>query len=194
MDTPLKQRLVGALILLALGVIFWPIIFVQPEDRPLPDTGAVPAAPRIEEASIEAPGFDLESTEREPAIAAPAEADVRFPDSADVPAESAPLVTGSDGPTVREERPEVPVLDEEGIPLAWALQVATMSSLDKARALREELNEQGLKAYLKPLRRGQDTLHRVYVGPKFERADIEAIKERIDARYGVESLVARYVP
>jgi DedD protein len=95
---------------------------------------------------------------------------------------------------VREERPEVPVLDEEGIPLAWALQVATMSSLDKARALREELNEQGLKAYLKPLRRGQDTLHRVYVGPKFERADIEAIKERIDARYGVESLVARYVP
>ncbi len=30
MNEVLKQRLIGALILVALGVVFWPIIFVEP--------------------------------------------------------------------------------------------------------------------------------------------------------------------
>ena len=33
MNDILKQRLVGALILVALGVVFWPIIFLQPDDK-----------------------------------------------------------------------------------------------------------------------------------------------------------------
>ena len=33
MDPLLKQRLVGTLVLVALGVVFWPLIFVTPQDR-----------------------------------------------------------------------------------------------------------------------------------------------------------------
>ena len=33
MNPLLKQRLVGALVLVALGVVFWPLIFVTPETR-----------------------------------------------------------------------------------------------------------------------------------------------------------------
>ncbi|MDG2270665.1 MAG: hypothetical protein P8L39_00075, partial [Halioglobus sp.] len=42
MNDILQQRLVGALILVALGIIFWPIVFVQPEDQTaLQQTSAV---------------------------------------------------------------------------------------------------------------------------------------------------------
>ena len=47
MNDILKQRLVGALILVALGVVFWPLIFVQPgpeetvlQPLPSPSPGA----------------------------------------------------------------------------------------------------------------------------------------------------------
>ena len=49
MNDVLKQRLVGALILVALGVVFWPIIFVGPgsedtvEHRDMPPVPVVPA-------------------------------------------------------------------------------------------------------------------------------------------------------
>ena len=33
MSPLLKQRLVGALVLVAIGVVFWPLIFVTPENR-----------------------------------------------------------------------------------------------------------------------------------------------------------------
>ena len=80
------------------------------------------------------------------------------------------------------------------MPIAWVLQVATVSSLEKARQLRDELIAGGDKAFYEPLRRDSRTLYRVHVGPKFERAQLAPVKARVDARYGVKSLVARYVP
>ena len=62
--------------------------------------------------------------------------------------------------------------DDDGLPVAWVLQVATVSSVEKARKLRDELIGNGEKAFYEPLRRDNDTLYRVYVGPKFERAQL----------------------
>lgn len=193
MDTPLKQRLVGALILVALGVVFWPIIFVQPERESQPQAGGVPPVPRVDNSALPAPGSEGLRTSPEPAIAMQDDAaDVTLPEEQpDSPPASEPARTR---PEVRDTAPEVPSLDADGIPIAWSLQVATMSSRDKARQLRDELNQRGNKAYIRPLERGGDTLYRVYVGPKFERRQLESIKQKIDARYGVESLIARYVP
>jgi len=85
-------------------------------------------------------------------------------------------------------------LDEDGIPVAWILQVASVSSAEKAEQLRERLLQVGQKAYVKRVRRGDRNLYRVYIGPKFERAALEKIQPRIDADFGVSSMIARYVP
>ncbi len=55
MNDILKQRLVGALILVALGVVFWPIIFVQPGDRPGVEQPRIPPRPDVITSPIEPP-------------------------------------------------------------------------------------------------------------------------------------------
>ncbi|MFN2289474.1 MAG: SPOR domain-containing protein [Chromatocurvus sp.] len=198
MDASLKQRLVGAMILLALGVVFWPIIFVPPEGEPVPRQEPIPPAPQVDNGVLPAPGDDgLRPTAQPGILTQEAGADVIVPDSASR-AESG-LARGSTDeperrPVTRDTPPQMPSLDEDGIPIAWSLQVATMGSRDAARALRDELIGAEMKAYIQALRRGNDTLYRVFVGPKFERKQLEPIKRRVDSRYDVESLIARYAP
>ena len=55
MNDILKQRLVGALILLALGVVFWPIIFVEPGDTGPEERASIPPRPVVDTTPVEAP-------------------------------------------------------------------------------------------------------------------------------------------
>jgi DedD protein len=209
MDSPLKQRLVGALILMALGVVFWPIIFVAPEEAPLRARSVAPPPPVVDTSPLPAP--DAEGLRGSPARQASLEPvpDVRLPEDAPEPERSAagetnppppaetppiPVPTAADPFPTREQAPVVADFDQDGLPVAWVLQVATVSSVDKARRLRDDLIASDEKAFYDPLDRDGDTLYRVFVGPKFERAQLGPVKARVDARYGVDSLVARYVP
>lgn len=208
MDNILKQRLVGALILLALGIVFWPIIFVAPEEARLREGVMAPPPPSVSREPLPAPS-DAGLRGSPPREAPPDQPDVTLADgkqpvararaggaAAKAAAEPAPVPQPSaDAPyPTRDKAPEVAAFDDDGLPVAWVLQVATVSSLEKARKLRDELIDNAEKAFYEPLRRDNGTLYRVYVGPKFERAQLAPIKARVDARYGVKSLVSRYVP
>jgi DedD protein len=94
----------------------------------------------------------------------------------------------------RSERPEQPVLDAQGVPVAWMLQVASVSSAERAEELRQRLEARGEKAWIAQATINNRTTYRVNVGPKFERARLEALRPQIDAEFGVTSLVKRYVP
>ncbi|MEM1081216.1 MAG: SPOR domain-containing protein [Pseudomonadota bacterium] len=129
MDKVLKQRLIGASILIALAVIFLPMILVGPEEDMATDTMAFdmparpadarevrriplnPEAARVRESDEPAP--------RSPATAAaPIGEDDEFESSADVesPAEAAALVIADEGVTTQPDeivlRPEAePVVE-----------------------------------------------------------------------------------
>lgn len=218
MDNILKQRLVGALILLALGIVFWPIIFVAPEEARLREGVMAPPPPSVSREPLPAPS-DAGLRGSPPRDATAEQPNVTLPDgnapagqgaeeahagqaatggavSGEAAAEPAPVPRPNvDEPyPTRDRAPEVAAFDDDGLPVAWVLQVATVSSVDKARRLRDELIDNGEKAFYEPLRRDNGTLYRVYVGPKFERAQLAPVKARVDARYAVKSLVSRYVP
>ena len=86
------------------------------------------------------------------------------------------------------------MLDERGIPVAWLLQVATVSSRERADSLTAELIEAGYKAYHRPFRKDGAVLHKVFVGPVFEREKLDKAKRDIDGKLKVSAIVARYVP
>jgi DedD protein len=216
----LKQRLVGALILLALGVVFWPIVFVQPEEssnvgqRSIPQPPAVSTSP-IEEpdpaglrASLErATGEDLltmdgtdvyddseRSTPRVPATDITA-TDITATDIADTPEQS--MTMSGQEPAVSEVRTEAPqrlAVDGDGVPVAWTLQVVTVSSYEKAESLRQRLLQKSEKAYVTTVSSGGKQLYRVSVGPKFERHELERIQASINAEFGVKTMLVRYTP
>ena len=208
MNDILKQRLVGALILVALGVVFWPIIFVEPGDQAAAQQARIPPRPEVATTAIATP--DLAGLRASPERAVPAadesvelpapEADLSAPEAnnnspaaIDTPA-PAPVVTREPVERTRSEPPEKLAMDADGVPLAWILQVASVSSADKADQLRQRLLRMDQKAYVKTVKSGGKNLYRVYIGPVFERAALEKIQADIDAEFGVKSMIARYLP
>jgi len=193
----LKQRLVGALILVALGVVFWPIIFVEPGERSTVEQVSIPPPPVIDTSPIEPPvqGELRGSPEAEPeeaeeqvaftSLSAEAVADANTPVPTAVPAAE---------PQTRSTAPQKPALDSSGLPVGWILQVATVSSAAKADEWRNRLLASQEKAYVKQLEAGGKVLYRVSIGPNFERAQLEKIQPGIDSTYGVKSMIVRYAP
>jgi DedD protein len=214
----LKQRLVGALILIALGVVFWPIIFVEPGDVTASGVREVPVRPGVNTQPIAAPdkkdlreAAELESRKeqqrREDQLAearAADEAQAKAKSKSKAKAEKVntaptPAPEAVPAPKVAERKtrtqaPQKPALDSEGVPIAWILQVASVSDAGKADALRASLLKLGHKAYTKKVYRSDKVLLRVYIGPKFERAKLDKIKPEIDGVFGVQSMIVRYIP
>jgi DedD protein len=177
----LKQRLVGALVLIALGVVFWPVVFVDSSRDELDRASQVPPVPLLGEVAIEAPR-PVEDVEP---VTVLEELELH-----DAP----PQAQADEIEVAIPATPAKPSLDERGIPVAWVLQVVSVSKKDKADALTEELVELGYKAYNKPLRRDGDALYRIYIGPVFERETLLQTKKDVDQRLRVKSIITRYVP
>jgi DedD protein len=214
----LKQRLVGALILLALGVVFWPIVFVGPHEKKAAEQESIPQPPGVSTAPIDVPDQtglrgspELAATNDAPSVAAPP---ATTPPGGAVSEESkAPVLPAPSASTmeskaqsepgspatpakgeVRSEPPQRLAMDAQGVPVAWTLQVATVSSAEKAETLRSQLLVMKEKVYVTTVRTGGKNLYRVCIGPKFERAELEKLKAGINAKFGVTSMVVRYTP
>lgn len=217
MKEVIKQRLVGALILLALGVIFWPIIFVDPATDIDIESLQMPSRPevasdsrtRLGESVPPFTGSDaLPPSEPDPqSTAETAPSATPTPDAAEnnIPSDNTGTsdtggeVSAAEGgiPQPGETR-EVPMaepqMDSQGLPIVWTLQLVTLSDGIKAEALRQDLLADGHKAYVKAVTVEGKALYRVHIGPKAERAQLEALQAELDSRLGVSSMIRRYLP
>ncbi|WP_279245667.1 SPOR domain-containing protein [Candidatus Litorirhabdus singularis] len=201
MNDVLKQRLVGALVIIVLGVIFWPVIFVTPELEPVDRSSQVPAIPALARRDLPAPkplqGLPKARYSEEVAVSVKPAAPKEKPAVVGKPIDK-PKTTVKparvDKPVAKPAEKASPSLDAEGIPVAWTLQVVTVGSQEKAEKLTVRLIGMGYKAYIKSLRRDSGTLYRVYVGPKFAQADMLEAKQVIDRELRVTSMITRYLP
>jgi DedD protein len=196
----LKQRLVGALILVALGIVFWPIIFVQPEDKTASHQQSI-KTPRSSITPIEVSSDgdlralpDLAAFGDSPDRGELTETDALAEATPSTVRSGAASQSGSNTAAAPANAPEQLVMDSDGIPLAWTLQVVTVSSADKAEALRKQLLDMSQKAYIVIVRSNGKKLYRVCIGPKFERVELETLQASINAQFKVNSIVARYIP
>ena len=199
MDEVLKQRLVGALVVIALGVLLWPRLFPDPVQPILDRNAQVPPMPSAEKLQYPAPepvaGLDAAGDRYDAAIAQEARAMEKA-----AQAQAAAAGSATVGPATIEEPAATPpgagkpAVDERGIPVAWVLQVVSVSSKSKAESLVEELMAKGLKAYFRPLVRADKTLYKVYVGPRFELQAMRDIKAQVDEELRLKAIIVRYVP
>ena len=197
----MKQRLIGGAVLVALAVIFIPVLFNLQPSRPLDRDSLIPPAPEIEPVTIDEPVAPEVSTEVHPHEDAFAVVEPReeaqlplleaVPDDAPLtprqrPAESADEVTAA--PATE------PALAESGLPDAWVVQVASYSEQASARQQVGRLQEAGYKAFSRQGVVAGDSVFRVFVGPFVARRGAEEEKELLDASLGVDSLILSYEP
>jgi DedD protein len=189
----IKQRFVGFVVLVAIAVIFWPIVFVTPDnadDFELP-VFKMPPKPTVAVSERREPELDKvdqsilpELPERQPPIVQPVDVASPKPDVA--------LVDADDEPEQQASALERAEFDGQGLPVGWELQVATFSTAQRAEEIALELRNKGHKAYVSAVNIGGTKLFRVRIGPKMQKQRLQDLQPDIDAYYGVESSIIRF--
>ena len=185
MEVRVRERLVGALVLVALVVLLVPALLKGPQQAQ--DAALAPQMKSVEVTLDDRaiPG-DEDALVPEPAPpatrAAPAAADEPPDRAADpAPATAEPPAADAPGAAAAPREPaEQP---------AWAVQLGAFSTRDKAEGLVADLRRRGYSAFVLEYRAGGQVLHRVRVGPEQDRARAAAIAERL-RKDGFQPVVA----
>jgi len=192
LDKGLKQRMVGALVLLALAVIFLPMLLSREDESrrvqvDAPEMPAVPEMPNIEVQPVAVPEPQLLPDEPvapdAPQSLEPVEApSLEQPAAAVVPAPAAAPVAA---PPAAQTK-----LDANSLPISWSVQLASLSSSDGAQKLQKTLRSQGYNAYI----RSVDGMNRVFVGPLIERAEADRLRDQLNRQHKLNGFVVRFQP
>lgn len=180
MDDKLKQRIIGALVLVVAAVVFLPML-LSGQDETVKVEVEVPGAPVMDQTEIEA-AAPIELLAPEPV--------------AEIPT---PETSPDDTTTAEPAEPPVvsapPPVEEKPVPMPngnWVVQLGSFSSAANAEALRDTLVEQGYNAYALSARVDGSDITRVFVGPLLDRAQTNKLRDELASRHGMKGLVTAY--
>ena len=214
LDKAYKQRMVGALVLVALAVIFLPMLFSrQDEQRQVtveaPAAPQAPVMPQVQMETVAVPEPQAlpqepvptdEEVAEEVVPAAPAAAPAAPaptipaqiarpatppPVAKPIPAPAQPITSATSKPDTTQSR-----VDANGLSVSWSVQLASLSSRASAESLQKNLRSQGYNAYI----RSADGKNRVFVGPLIERAEADRLRDLLSRQQNLKGFVVRFQP
>lgn len=197
-----RHRIVGAVILVALAVIFLPLLLNDhpTETPPAPATpGPTPDA-RVIVAPVPPSGSTAAPDARPTAPADTSGSNivtrvvpVPVEPVAEKPLPPAPVENAPPAPKGHAETPSktASVTTRPATPVAkgWMVQVGVFSHLENARHLEEELRQKGFPAVLNPPAPAKGKTVRVEAGPYKDAAAAKAAAARIHAELGIRGIV-----
>jgi DedD protein len=182
MEVTLKQRLIGAVVLIALAVIFVPMILdgsgwkksvvsnikVQPEPKftfgsELPDPKQLDELPALERGN----GSDAKQT------------------MADKKSESETQSAVEQTPTPEVAKAMANHIKTDPTLGTWVVQVAAFGEKNKALVLQGKLLAGNYLAFTEKSTTENKVLYRVKVGPKLKRENAEKLRDKIKKEYGL---------
>jgi DedD protein len=204
--------MVGALVLVALAVIFLPMLFSRQDEQRqvIVDAPAAPQAPSVPQVQVEpvvvpepqalpqepVPSDDEIAQQEAPiapiapvakAVTPPPVAKSSTPPpaakSATPPAQ--PITAAPGKPDTTQSR-----VDANGLSVSWSVQLASLSSRESAENLQKSLRSQGYNAYI----RTADGKNRVFVGPLIERAEADRLRDLLNRQQNLKGFVVRFQP
>lgn len=178
----MKQRLVGAIVLVALGVIFIPMLLEGPNRTLVPEMDKMPTPETL------APELPLRPF---PPAGEPVQAEravvtdtggAKVPQSAEPEPAPAP-VPAAVVPPKPVKAPVKPVLAEKPAAGAsegsWVVQVVSLSNKANALALRDKLRKGGFATQVEKVHVDGKTHYRVRVGPFLQRSEADRVRKQI---------------
>ncbi|WP_268797218.1 SPOR domain-containing protein [Pseudomonas huanghezhanensis] len=214
LDKAYKQRMVGALVLVAVAVIFLPMLFSRQDEARHVQVEA-PAAPQAS-AMSQVKVDPVSVPEQQPLPQEPVPTDEDLTRSSQPP--STPIAPAPSRPVTQQTAavakaapapaapastqpvksapatPSVPAaesrVDANGLSVSWSVQLASMSNRANADNLQKTLRTQGYNAYI----RTSDGVNRVFVGPLIERAEADRLRDQLDKQQKLKGIVVRFQP
>jgi len=198
----LKQRVVGAFVIISLAVIFLPMIFDEPRVTqsnvivPVPPRPAYkvieiekPLEPKFQELVVD-PESNKVVTKLDEVTAAPANVkQVPGEQTAQVntePSKPVPVEVKASSSSVKNT-PSVshlPVFKN-----VWMIQLGVFSDTQNAYNLRDSLRKDGFDGHTKQIELDGKPAIRVFTGPFVDKREAEKIKLQVDKKYKLKSQV-----
>ncbi|MCV6467361.1 SPOR domain-containing protein [Pseudomonas aeruginosa] len=208
LERGLKQRIVGALVLIALAVIFLPMLFTREDESrqvvvEAPPRPQAPAMPSVEVQPTEVPELQPGEEDIAPEIVeegSPAAAGQPSQPigglPATPPATQPPAQAQAASQPLRQPQPPAAPppaekrLDANNLPQSWSVQLASLSNRARAEELQKTLRSQGYNAYI----RSFDGMNRVFVGPVIQRAEADRLRDQLSKQQKLNGFVVRFQP
>ncbi|WP_144171804.1 SPOR domain-containing protein [Pseudomonas sp. Kh13] len=211
LDKGMKQRMVGALVLVALAVIFLPMLFTRQDEMrqvhvEAPQAPAMPSLPevKVEPVAVPEPQAIAQEPQQPPVVVDESTAPASAPSQPITPspqtqpqapvAKVEPKPVATPAPAAPVAKPTAPAspskIDVNGLPVSWSIQLASLSNRAGAEKLQQTLRSQGYNAYI----RSAGGMNRVYVGPLIERTEAERVRDAINRQNSLKGFVVRFQP
>ncbi len=185
MDRALKERIIGAIILVIFAVLVVPVFLNGPpgEGEIVSERVLLPGQEgqdvktvvldraRSEPMPVANEAIDGEDT-KNPVVE---EAEASFP-VAKVEAEQVPARVEQEPTPEPQPVTPTPTASSTGM---WAVQLGSFSNKENAEKLAADLRKQGYAAFLSQLTTSSGQLHRVRIGPQKDRESAEAMAARL---------------
>lgn len=178
MDRALKERVIGAVVLVIIAVLIVPVFL----DGPSGDSEHV-------QEIITLPGQDGEGVkqktivlerDREQPVPAPQEEKPQEEKPQAVERQAAKKTVIPDAtPKTPSDPPATAPQSSTGM---WAVQLGSFSNQANAEGLAADLRKEGYAAFLSQLQTSSGKLHRVRVGPQKDRASAELMASKLSAK------------
>ncbi|WP_439864654.1 SPOR domain-containing protein [Pseudomonas antarctica] len=214
LDSAYKQRMVGALVLVALAVIFLPMLFSRQDEQRqvVVEAPAAPQAPVMPQVQVEP--VVVPEPQALPQEPVPSDVEVAQQQAPTMPVQpSVPVVKPAPAPApVVAAKPAAPApaskpvapqpaapgkpdvgqsrIDPNGLPISWSIQLASLANRESADALQKKLRAQGYNAYI----RSADGKNRVFIGPLIERAEADRLRDLLGRQQNLNGFVVRFQP
>ena len=192
--------------LLALALIFLPIIFDGQGSYQVPITSRIPDPPAVAvlPEPIQTRPVIVADTLPDPVIEEEDEPEQTDPDTA-VSSVDASTEPETDTGSASESEPEVaistsepvfsrdpPQLGADGLPQGWAVRLGSFSDAANAANLVQRLQDAGYRAYTRAISSAQGSLTGVFVGPWLDRARVDDYQRQLQEQFQLAGMIVRY--
>lgn len=185
MNEKLKKRLVGAVVLVSLAIIFIPMMLDGGERSSMPLFGSnIPEKPDYQFEPLEIPLQPVAPIAEE----RPVLIDKPEPTPAAIATAPAPAARVEEPPlTAPTPAPTKPAAQSDQV--AWVVQVGSFAQSDNALALRDKLRAKGFTAFVEKLGTDSGTVYRVRIGPELKRESAEEQLQRLQREMKMKGIV-----
>ena len=185
-ENRLKQRLVGAMVLVALAVIFIPMLLSGGREMEMPVFGSNVPERSPEITSIE--HIDIEESQTVSQAVNPK----RIPIAHDMPEpkivkekKTKSVVDAIVSLTAKEKKPTIRKH-------VWAVQVGSFNNRKNALGLKDKLRKKKIHAFVERIIKNNKAVYRVRVGPEISRKKAEALKKKLKAEFKLSGLIVKH--
>ncbi|MDO6499554.1 SPOR domain-containing protein [Photobacterium sanguinicancri] len=192
MASKFQSRLVGTILLVALGVIFLPDLFDGKKQHYQEQFASIPLQP------------EFEADEGYETIPEPEFVEVDLPDEPvtvviDEKQEMSTASTSASKPEVnvapvKIEKPTVTPVKEGYKESGWVIQLGVFGNFDNANKLVAKLRKSGYQAHVFPKQPKKGDYARVVVGPNVSKAALSAELKELEKITGLKGQLLRFNP